>query len=328
MAVSLSSRSKVLIIRFSSIGDIVVCTPIIRCIKNQIGCQVHFLQKEKFKEVLSENPYIDKHFYLEQDGLRSSLKKQGYDLVIDLHKNLRTARVKNWLNVRSITYYKANVEKFLLVNLKIDRLPTEHLVDRYFDGIKELGVVNDGAGLDFFIGKLNNEFFFDETYIALVIGAAHHTKQIPVTICKQIIKLSPLKIVLLGGQAELEKSKHLESEKNVLQNLVGKLSLKESSAVLRKSALVITGDTGLMHISAAFQKPIVSVWGSTVPRFGMYPYYESESKKELRVEVSGLSCKPCTKFGKASCPKGHFKCMMDLSAKDIILKTNELLMRN
>jgi len=328
MAVSLSSQSKVLIIRFSSIGDIVVCTPVIRCIKTQIGCQVHFLQKERFKEVLSDNPYIDKHFYLEQTGLRSSLKMEGYDLVIDLHKNLRSVRIKNWLNVKSITYFKANVEKFLLVNLKIDRLPNEHLVDRYFKGIKELGVVNDGAGLDFFVGDLNQEKFIEEPYLAFVIGAAHHTKQIPVTICKQLIKLSPLKIVLLGGQAEIEKSKQLESEINVTENLVGQLTLNESAAVLQKSELVITGDTGLMHISAAFQKPIVSVWGSTVPRFGMYPYYGSASSKESRVEVSGLNCRPCTKFGKAGCPKGHFKCMMDLSANDIILRTNELLLRN
>lgn len=294
----------------------------------QFGCQLHFLQKEKFKEVLLINPHIDKHYYLEQNGLRKSLKEEDYDLVIDLHKNLRSAKIKRWLSVKTITYYKANVEKFMLVNFKVDRMPEEHLVDRYFKSVKELGIVNDGEGLDFYMSEAESKKSIEGVYIALIIGAAHQTKQIPVKLCKEIIELSKVKIVLLGGRAEIERSRQLQASVGLENNLVGKLTLQESGRVVRNSAVVITGDTGLMHISAALQKPIVSVWGSTIAKFGMYPYYGNHDSKELRVEMESLSCRPCTKIGKDRCPIDHFKCMNDLSANDIILKTNELLLRN
>ena len=328
MSWSLSSSSKVLIIRLSSIGDIVLCSPIIRCLKNQTGCEIHFLQKEKFKEVQIANPHITRHYYLESDNIRKSLNNENYDLVIDLHKNLRTARIKKWIATRSVTYYKANIKKFLLVNFKVDRLPKEHLVDRYFKAVKQLGVKNDGLGLDFYIDDSVSTEYIDEAYVALVIGAAHYTKQIPTNLCKELIKLSTTKIVLLGGEAEIEKSKQLENCNNELVNYVGKLTLHESAQIIKNASLVITGDTGLMHISAALKKPIVCVWGSTVPAFGMYPYYGNSGNKEVRIEAKELSCRPCTKIGRAKCPKGHFNCMRALSANDIILKTNELLLRN
>lgn len=328
MSISLSNKSKILIIRLSSIGDIVVCTPIIRCIKKQIGCQIHFLQKARFKEVLSANPYIDKHYYLEDARLKESLKCEGYDLVIDLHKNLRTTKIKSWLPVKSISYNKVNIEKFLLVNFKLNRMPNEHLVDRYFKAVKDLGVVNDGGGLDFFVGDTGPFKAIRDKYIALVIGAAHYTKQIPLELCNKIIRLSKTKIVLLGGKAEVTKSEKLFSDNDQLENYVGKLTLHESAMMIKGASVVITGDTGLMHISAAMQRPIVSVWGSTAPAFGMYPYYGQADHKESRVQLEQLKCRPCTKIGNAKCPKGHFKCMMNLSANDIILKTNDHLLRN
>lgn len=328
MSVLLSNKSKILIIRLSSIGDLVVCTPIIRCIKKQIDCKIHFLQKEKFKEVLSANPYIDKHYYLHNKDLKKLLKCEKYDLIIDLHKNLRTARIKSWLSVKSISYHKANVEKFLLVKFKMNSMPDEHLVDRYFKAISDLGVVNDGEGLDFFVSTVKSLKKVAGPYIALVIGAAHHTKQMPLSLCNEIIKQSKLKIVLLGGQGEIIKSEKLTYNKDQVDNYVGKLTLEESAMMIKGASVVITGDTGLMHISAAMQKPIVSVWGSTAPAFGMYPYYGQYGSKESRIELEDLSCRPCTKFGNAKCPKGHFKCMMNLSANDIILKTNDHLLWN
>jgi len=230
--------------------------------------------------------------------------------------------------VRSITFNKVNVEKFLLVNYKIDLLPKEHLVDRYFNAVKKIGVINDGGGLDFFIEEKVPKDDIKIPYIALVLGAAHYTKQLPQHLLQEVIALSTTKIVLLGGEAELEKSKQLENSDNVLKNYAGKLSLQDSARIVRGASVVITGDTGLMHISAAFQKPIVCVWGSTVPAFGMYPYYGKSERKESRVEIKELACRPCTKIGRASCPKEHFSCMNDLLANDIILKTNELLLRN
>lgn len=324
---SLSRDSKVLIIRLSSIGDIVVCSPIIRCIKLQIGCEVHFLSKKKFAQVQQSNPYIDRLYEYEEDQLNIKLKQEQYDLVIDLHKNLRTFRIKSYLNVKSVTYNKINLEKWLMVNLKINRLPSTHLVDRYFEALSHLSISNDGQGLDYFIDtNVKISAKLPSRFIALVIGAAHYTKQIPVELCHNVIRESSSQIVLLGGKDEINKSKQIE-EKTDCINLVGKLSLDQSAFVISQSNAVITGDTGLMHIAAALKKPIVSVWGSTSPVLGMFPYFGEELVESSRIDLK-LACKPCSKIGKESCPKGHFKCMNQLSANDIISQTNDILLRN
>ena len=149
---------KVLVIRFSSIGDIVLTTPIVRCIKQQLeGVEVHYLTKDQFKTVLESNPYIDKLICIDKEndiaGVMKILKAEGYDYIIDLHKNIRTFRVKMKLKVPSFTFNKLNVEKWLLVKLKINILPKVHIVDRYFKAVKSLGVVNDNKGLDYFIDE-------------------------------------------------------------------------------------------------------------------------------------------------------------------------------
>ena len=88
------------------------------------------------------------------------------------------------------------------------------------------------------------------------------------------------------------------------------LTLNQSAYMLDKSAMVISNDTGLMHIAAALKKPIVSIWGSTTPQMGMTPYYGKEIMPQLYSEVNNLSCRPCSKLGKDACPKKHFKCMI------------------
>lgn len=324
---TLTSDSKVLIIRLSSIGDIIVCSPIIRCIKLQLGCEVHFLVKKKFAEVQQSNPYIDKHYEYEDEQLQTKLKAEKYDLIVDLHKNARTFRIKSYLSVRTATYNKINLQKWLMVNLKINRLPSTHLVDRYFAALEHIGISNDGKGLDYFYDSAEQlKIDLPVRFIALVIGAAHYTKQIPTDLCEAIIREQNIEVVLLGGQDEIEKGKQIE-EKISCINLVGKLSLDQSAMVILKSNAVITGDTGLMHLAAALRKPIISIWGSTSPVLGMFPYFGEEKVEEKRINLN-LACQPCTKIGKKQCPKGHFDCMNKLSANDIISQTNQILLRN
>lgn len=305
-----------------------MCTPIIRCIKLQLKSEIHFLAKTKFQEVLLHNIYIDKHFTLEQDGLKKSLQSEQYDFVIDLHKNLRTFRIKSWLSVPSISFHKANIDKWLLINAKKRNDQITHLVSRYFESMSQISISDDGGGLDYFYDKSIVVPDLGSRYIVLVIGAAHYTKQITTDLCCNIISLSTDIVVLLGGKNEISKAQKIQQDAVNCINLVGETSLSQSAKIIDNALSVITGDTGLMHIAAALKKPMVSVWGSTVPEFGMYPYYGQSPSREQRMELKSLSCRPCTKIGFDACPKGHFDCMTKLSANDIILKTNELKMRN
>ncbi len=309
---------KILVIRFSSIGDIVLTSPVVRCIKKQLPqAEVHFLTKPQFKAVVEHNPYIDKVHYLAESiaDTIAELKAEHFDYLIDLHNNLRSLRIKLALSgAKAFSFDKLNLQKWLLVNMHINRMPQVHIVDRYLDTVQPLGVKNDGAGLDYFmpetVAQETQSLLPPESFVAFVIGATHATKRLPKEKIASICSKTKHKVVLLGGKTEQEEGAWIAANagENVL-NLCGRLSLHQSAYAVKQSAWVITHDTGLMHIAAAFKKPIVSVWGNTVPELGMYPYFGDDKVDHLTAEVKGLSCRPCSKIGYAQCPKGHFNCM-------------------
>jgi heptosyltransferase-2 len=313
---------KFLIIRFSSIGDIVLTTPVIRCLKNQVsGAEVHYLTKKNFAAILQANPYIDR-IHLLEDDLNDTirlLKKQNFDYIIDLHHNLRTLRVKAGLRVKSFSFDKLNIEKWAMTALKVNRLPAIHIVDRYLDTIVDFGVSNDGKGLDYFIPEKdlvpnsNLPKTHQLGFIGMVIGAALATKQLPYEKLLQLCRnLSPNPVILLGGTAEKELGDKIASGLPHVWNACGIFNLNQSADIIRKSTVVISHDTGLMHIAAAFQKPVLSIWGNTIPQFGMGPYLGMNASIDSRIfEVKTLKCRPCSKIGYKNCPKGHFKCMVE-----------------
>ena len=331
---------KILIIRFSSIGDIVLTSPVIRCLKKQTGTEIHYLTKKNFEKILISNPYVDKVFSIEKEisEVITDLKSMNYDYVIDLHKNLRSLHVKKILGVKSFSFNKLNIEKWLMVNLKINRLPNTHIVDRNLETVASFGVKNDDAGLDYFIPKedeidlheISKKFNFpiaDSKYIAFVIGAAHATKRLPVEKIIDICNGLKLPVILIGGKEDFENGDIISTKSTgYVLNLCSKLNLNQSASIVKQAQVVITHDTGLMHIAAAFRKKIISIWGNTIPEFGMYPYYPTALKEEVFknniVEVKGLSCRPCSKIGYNKCPKGHFKCMQMIDTEEVIMLAN------
>ncbi|MBI3719481.1 MAG: glycosyltransferase family 9 protein [Sphingobacteriales bacterium] len=379
--------TKILIIRLSSLGDIVLTTPVVRCLKQQFSgeVEIHYLIKKKFYDVIKSNPYITKFHVVEEEGsLRSEvrgqksennsfssdfrlptsdfrlptsnlfnrvipqLKSENFDYIIDLHHNIRSFFVKKKLGTLSFTVNKINVRKWLKVNLKADVLPKVHIVDRYLETIKTLGIVNDGKGLDYFIPPEDEIDIVSlpashcKGYIAFVIGGNYFTKKIPVekiiSICKKINE----PVILLGGKEDFSNGAQIMNAcgkaqiTNLCFNACGKYNINQSASLVRQARKVITHDTGLMHIAAAFKKEIISVWGNTIPEFGMFPYYgnyqisrlagghpqgenlHSKSPFGKIIQVSNLTCRPCTKLGFSKCPKGHFKCMLEINEDEIV----------
>ncbi|GAB4494922.1 MAG: glycosyltransferase family 9 protein [Saprospiraceae bacterium] len=316
---------KILLLRFSSIGDIVLTTPVARCLKKQLGAEIHFLTKRVFEPILLPNPNIDRVFSFEKEvtEVLSSLRAENYDLVVDLHHNLRSLRVKLALGRPARSFDKVNFEKWLLVNFKIDCLPDVHIVQRYLQTVAHLGVQYDGEGLDYFIPPEEevrvsdfSKLLFAGNYVAFVLGATHATKRLPVEKAAEICRNLDQPVVLLGGKAEQTAAQEIVGP-NVV-NLCGQLSLHQSASVVRQAGKVLTHDTGLMHIAAAFRKEIVSVWGNTVPAFGMYPFYPTGMDLNTSFEVFGLGCRPCSKIGFDRCPKEHFRCMKDISVPALV----------
>jgi len=315
---------KILILRFSSIGDIVLTSPVVRCLKHQLkGSEIHYLTKKSFVSIVKNNPNIDKVFSFDKnvDEVLPELKKESYDWVIDLHNNMRTMQVKITLGKPSKSFYKLNIEKWLMVNFKINRLPHKHIVDRYFDTVTHPSVKNDLKGLDFFIDRKDVVEIsslpkkFQNGYVAFVIGAKHNTKKLPaekiISICSKLNR----PVILIGGKEDFEEGEKIASQIENLFNACGKYNIQQSASLIKEAEKVITHDTGMMHIAAAFHKNIISVWGNTIPEFGMYPYLAGENSKI--VEVKNLSCRPCTKIGFDKCPKGHFKCMNEIDENSL-----------
>lgn len=324
---------KILIIRFSSIGDIVLTTPVIRVLKKQLkDVELHYATKVEYRQLVESNPHVDKVHVLEKSlsDLIKPLKEEKFDYIIDLHNNSKSLLIKSLLRTKSSSFKKLNIEKWLAVNLKFNMLPNRHIVDRYVDTVKSLGVKMDQTGLDYFIPHKDvvEDDWLPEEYrhdlVVFAIGAKFGTKRLPkeriIEVCDKINK----PVILLGGKEDEEVGQYITdffekknknepyekglkdlNKKTIVFNGCGKFNLNQSASIIKKSIAVFTHDSGLMHIASAFEKHVYSIWGNTVPEFGMYPY----RTKFTVFENNSLTCRPCSKIGHNECPVGHFNCM-------------------
>ncbi len=323
----MEKKLKILVIRFSSIGDIVLTFHALRCLREKHPtAEVHFLTKSTYKDLLLASTFHDKTLFFEGDlkQTKRAIRKENYSHIIDLHNNLRTRLLT--IGIRGVhlsRFNKLNWEKWLFTRIKKNRLPNKHLVERYIDAFGELGVLNDSNNTLFFVPnefkiELNRYDLKENAFLAIAMGAQYSTKKFPVSSLIKVLESYDLPIVLLGGEAENEHGQKIQAAfpQKKIYNLCGELSLLASASILAQAKTVLTNDTGLMHIAAMFDVPIVSIWGNTVPAFGMSPYRPGNEKSVKIHEVLGLNCRPCSKIGYQECPKGHFNCMekQDLSA--------------
>jgi len=324
---------KYLVVRFSSIGDIILTTPVLRHLKNQVeDAEIHFLTKSTFASLLEANPYVDHIHSFEGDMKKCirDLRALQFDYIIDLHHNTRSARVKYGLKRMDFSVKKLNREKWILVNLKVNRMPPVHMVDRNLDTIRTFISERDQEGLDHFIPEkdeiksLELPEIYRTGFISLAIGAQHETKKLPVESLIELCKKLKHPIIIMGGPSDRDIGEQITSalpEKTIL-NSCGQYNLHQSASLVKQSNVLITHDTGLMHIGAAFQKKIISIWGNTVPHFGMTPYRAHPASQQF--EVSGLKCRPCSKIGYQKCPKKHFNCMLKQDLEGIVRAAHQL----
>ena len=327
------SRRKILVIRFSSIGDIVLTTPVIRSLKQQLAeTEVHVLVKKTYQEVLIGNPNIDKiHLYNGNlTAILQELQAEKFDYVVDLQNNARSHRVTRHLKCASKAFPKCNIRKFIFVRGKVNFLPLIHIVNRYYEAVKPLGVHNDNLGLDYYIPEIDNfdtqelPAKFENGYVAVAVGAAHATKRIPADKIAEIGSQLFKPMILLGDKNDFDAAENIVAQLDgKALNFCGKLSINQTASLVAQSDCVLTADTGIMHIAAALRKPIASLWGNTVPEFGMYPYLTPDSPQARIFETPYLKCRPCSKLGFKKCPHGHYKCMNEIKTHEVAAWINE-----
>ena len=295
----MAKKLKILVIRFSSIGDIVLTTPIIRCLKEQLNADVDFLTKDSFKTLLASNPNINRVFHsgVEFEELIKDLKTVGYDHIIDLQNSIRSLKVRSALKVNSFTYSKNRFKRFLLLKFGKD-VQKNHVVDRYFSTIETLNVKDDNKGIDYFLNDSTSvNFDTNQDYLTWCIGGTHEPKRLSAEQISKVISKLNKPVVLLGSKGDKElSSKIVElSNSSNLFDFCGETSLEESALLIKESKIVLSNDTGMMHIASAYNAPIISFWGCTKPSLGFYPYQANEKSIQL---ISSLAEKPCSKHGK------------------------------
>jgi lipopolysaccharide heptosyltransferase II len=308
---------KILVIRLSSIGDIILTTPLVRRLRRAFPeAQIDYLVKPAFKQLLAHNPRINTVLTTDQQSL------DRYDVIIDLQNNFRSKRLRSGKAKTLFFYRKQNWKKWLLVQFKVNLFKTcTPVPERYIEAAEELGLKDDGLGCELFVGKdaqayasqmLTGEF----PKLAVCYGAKHFTKQFPVEkfarVLNDLLDRHQIDVLLLGGKEDAALGEEIFrriEKKDRVKDFSGKCSLMETAALLSASDAVLTNDTGLMHMASAFGKPMVVLFGSSVEAFGFAPY-----RVPSRIlQVDGLSCRPCSHIGRSRCPKGHFKCMNDIS---------------
>ncbi len=288
-------------------------TPAVRCLKNQQNAEVHFLTKKAFVSIVSANPYIDKviSFDKKDKTVISRLKAEKYDYVVDLHNNLRSAKIRFQLRRPSSKLNKLTIHKEVLIHTGISNLPNLHVAHRTIEALGEFDVLDDGKGMEFFIEEDTKNLAekVNSPFITLALATTHFTKNIPVETLEFIVQNSPHHVFLLGGPKEKALGNIIaEKYPERCSNMAGKASIQESALLIQNSTYFVGGDTGMLHIACALKKPTISIWGATIPEFGVYPYYGNENVPHHIHEVS-LRCRPCSKHGSAKCPKKHFNCM-------------------
>ncbi len=325
---------RLLFIRFSSIGDIVLTTPVVRCAKNQIpGVEIHFLTKLSMKDLVIGNPNIDHFHFLDEnlDKTIATLKEIPFDYIIDLHHNIRTWKIKKALGVPAFSYKKLSLQKWLYAKLKLNFLPNTHVCDRCIDTLQHFKVTNDGQGLDYFFPKdysfkvANLPTSHQAGFIAFVIGASYFNKKMTVQKWIELAKQINKPIVLIGGKEDMTSANEITAAApHFIYNATGKYDLKESASIIQMAQVVVSHDTGFLHVAAAFKKPTITIWGATSPALQFEAYYPAVSTTpHYNSIVPSLTCQPCSKQGESKCPQGHFACMRLQNVNTIATKANE-----
>ena len=323
---------KALVICGPSIGDVVFATPIIRALKVQLDeVELHILADLSSAFTLDENPYVDNIHFSNSSIWKDyhRIKSEKFDIVVNLSEDRKSKYLAFLLNGKTYALNSIRLKQWLMINLKIDQLPNDHLVDRMFEGLSGLQIKPDELGLDYFIpdkDKVAKEWLpkaFWEGYVVFCINASHNTRKLTVSrmieLCDKINK----PIVLLGSKEDADTGETISKffnqpasvgyEKGLLQlnkrtivhNACGKFNHNQMASVVKQSRAIFTFDNDFIPIASAFKKEIFGLWGNTVLLFGRYPY----RTKFTVLENNKTSCRPCSSSGFSKCPKGHFNCM-------------------
>jgi len=327
--------AKILVVRLSALGDIVLTTPVLKALKKEYPeAQIDFLVKQQFAEVIRHHKALSRVIEFPAKGdfkdlqkCRAEIVANAYDLILDLHANMRSRFITFANGTARVKRFKKNVvRRFVLVKSGIDLYRAcSSVIQRYLDVAELLPGKQKIAPPEVFIPKstdqkvasLLSKWYSGSKIVVLAPGAGFFTKRWPAAsfrTCNQKLVNAGYYTCILGSKEEAELGDAIGGEIDNCLNLCGKLSILESAAVLRRACRAITNDSGLMHISEAVGTPVIALFGSTVKQLGFAPVLPQSRV----IEVAGLKCRPCSHVGRSQCPQTHFKCMNGITPDNVL----------
>lgn len=335
---------KVLAIRLSSIGDILLTSPMLRVLKaTHPDCELHFVTRKEYGELLQHNPHVNRLMFIDTaegpaglEALNLQLMREHYDAVFDLHNNFRSRALRNGLSRHVHCINKRGLRRLLLIAGHINTYGEPVAVpDRYIETAARYGVQPDEEGPRLFLSdeiRMSARMKLRAAGIdpgvpsfGVCPGAKHFTKRWPVEHyieLARVLAVSGEHLILFGGTEDNEAAlaiRHIDPDR--IHDLTGRLTLLETAAAMEYCRVVIANDSGLMHLATAMQRPIVAIFGSTVREFGFFPYHS----RAAILEIADLPCRPCTHIGRSNCPKGHFACLRGITPEQVIDALEALL---
>ena len=341
---------KILIIRFSSLGDIVLASPLLRALRNTFPrAQIDFLVKSEYADLVRYSPHVSSVIELrssdkeELHQLKDRIRAERYDTILDIHNSLRSRYLRMFAHARRVyAVDKRVVSRFALVNLKQNFYKEViSVAERYLEAAFPLGILRDDAGLEIFIpdeitstvNAMMTKYKLERygVVIGVVPTARHFTKRWPPERFREFgIRMSKeqrAKLFLFGSAEEVDycgdiaQMINAEAASSAAESLAGRISMLETAAVLDHCSIVVTNDSGIMHLAASRRKKVVAIFGSTVKEFGFFPY----KTPHIVIERQGLPCRPCSHIGQNQCPEGHFRCMKDITVEDVVSAVQTML---
>jgi heptosyltransferase II len=327
------SAPNVLAVRFSSIGDVLLTTPLLRAIRHRHpDSLLSVVTKAAYAPLLSHNPYLNRVIAWEPErgltSLAAELRADHYTHLLDLHESARSRALRALVPGHWSGYPKHRIARTLLIHTKHNWYrDSRPVAERYFTAARGLDVRADGEPPDFFLGEEartavevwldSSRLGRDRVMIAVAPGAAHQTKRWPASHWQTLIDrlvCQNYDVVVVGGSPDQAMAETLSSHRSArVASAAGRFGLQGTGALLQRSAALVSGDTGVMHMATAVKTPVVALFGPTVREFGFFPYTPAAQVVQL-----DLSCRPCSSKGSAQCPLGHHRCLVDV-APELVL---------
>lgn len=317
-----------MIIRLSSLGDVLLTTPVISALHQKYpDSQIDFLVKPQFVDAVKTNPILNHIHEFDKsknyDVLIKSLQKNKYDLVIDLQNNFRSRKICSKLSAKVYRFKKPTLKKFLFVNFKWNLYKkVKSIPQMYFESIPELEFTFQKPSL--FVPEEVISSIKPGKYIGFAPGSKHFTKMWPIEYFNELGKLVSAKgytILLFGGSDDKEICHNLKQEIPGAIDLSTENDLIQIARDMKQCKLIVCNDSGLMHTAVSVDVPVIAIFGSTVKEFGFAPY----SENSLVIENEELKCRPCSHIGKDKCPKSHFKCLLELTPELVYNKIEKFI---